>query len=478
MALRASKRAVDYVAAQLALAGIAPASSAAPDAGALAAYFQTVPLREITKPSGSLTVETKRNDRAESRTFARGIDWLAPRLAPVTISGPVVFAGYGIREAQPARDDYRDLDVKDKVVVLLAGTPSGAEWQPLREKYAAEGTRQRFEAKARLAASLGARAVLAVESTAFAAARIDNEPDASYFVPLDARDVTGLPPVLQITDGVLRELLDESSLGADDRARPRPVPGATVTIRVGGDERYLTSRNVIGVIRGADSTLRDEAVVLGAHVDHLGRIGGRVHPGADDNASGVSALLEMARALASAGTPPRRSVVFCFWTGEEEGHLGSFHYVNHPLWPMSKTTVYLNLDMIAHPWLLDEVRQLVKDTKLERGDEFVAKVDPARFLELGVTPDAPQLDAVLKSAARGTAVALHLDRTSGYFGGSDYRDFARHGVPFVRFFGNYFPGYHEPIDVPEKTSAAQIVTVAKLALASAWQFANPIGAGR
>jgi Zn-dependent M28 family amino/carboxypeptidase len=245
-----------------------------------------------------------------------------------------------------------------------------------------------------------------------------------------------------------------------------------VTLTFSGDERLVLSRNVIGMVPGSDPALRDEAVIVGAHFDHLGRARGVVHPGADDNASGTAALIEIARAFAAAGRAPKRTVVFAFWTGEEEGHLGSAHYVRSPAWPLERTPVYLNLDMIAHPWTADELRTLVTDAKLAQGDRFLASVKPADFVELGVADSAPDLGPVLVRAARATGLALHLDWTDGKSGGSDYRAFARKGRPFVRFFGNYFDGYHEPTDTIEKLDPGQVLKMARLALASAWLFAD------
>jgi hypothetical protein len=85
---------------------------------------------------------------------------------------------------------------------------------------------------------------------------------------------------------------------------------------------------------------------------------------------------------------------------------------------------------------------------------------------------APDLAPVLAKAARGSGLALHLDRTDGKSGGSDYREFARKGLPFVRFFGNYFDGYHEPTDTPDRLDAGQVLKMARLALASAWLMAD------
>ena len=250
------------------------------------------------------------------------------------------------------------------------------------------------------------------------------------------------------------------------------MPGVTATLTFKGDERLVVSRNVIGMIRGSDPARRDEAVVIGAHMDHLGRSGDTWYPGADDNASGVAALIEIARAFAAGARAPRRTVIFAFWTGEEEGHLGSAHYVRAPVWPLERTAVYLNLDMIAHPWTAAELATLVSEAKLEQGPEFLARVKPADFVELGVAESAPDLAPALIRAARATGVALHLDWTDGRSGGSDYRAFARKGLPFVRFFGNYFDGYHEPTDTVEKLDAGQVLKMARLALAATWVLAD------
>jgi len=468
--------AAEYVASQLALAGIGPveASGAANPASP---YFHSVPLRQVSHPSCQVRIEATREGAVETRTFLAGVDALCPERAPGALSAPLVFAGYGVRESSPARDDYRDLDVRGKVVLLLAGIPPGPEWQrpDLRARYAAESGRQRFAAKAQLAAALGARAVLAVEGPEFVSTLASgaDAPAAVFYQSFDDESEAALP-VLRVSEAAGQAMLAAGGIIAGPAATPRPsaLDGVVCTVTLGGDERLVTSRNVIGMVRGADAALRAEAVVIGAHVDHLGLSGDVVYPGADDNASGVAALLEIARAFAASGHPPRRTVVFAFWTGEEEGHLGSGHYVRHPVWPLERTVVYLNLDMIAHPWTAAELKTLVADTRLERGDEFLARVKPGDFIELGVADWAPDLAPVLGQAARATGVALHFDWTSGKSGGSDYREFARRGRPWVRFFGNYFDGYHGPADTVEKLDAGQVLKMTRLALASAWLLAD------
>jgi len=469
--------AAEYVAAQLALAGIGPIQGSAGSPNPLAPYFHPVAVRQISRASCQVRVESRQGDTAAIRTFQGGVDAACPEALPGVLSAPVVYAGYGIRESDPARDDYRGVDVKGKVVLVRAGLPPGPEWQrpQLRERYAAESGRRRFAVKAQLAAAAGAAALVAIEEPAYASALSSgvDAPAAIFYTPYEPDDEAGVP-VVRISAAAGDAVLASAGLsGVSAGAAPsRVLAGMTFNLAFSGDERLVLSRNVMGMVPGSDPGRRNEAVVIGAHLDHLGRPGGVLHPGADDNASGAAALLEIARAFAAGGRAPRRTVIFAFWTGEEEGHLGSAHYVRNPVWPLDRTAVYLNLDMIAHPWTAAELRALVSDSKLERGDEFLARTKPADFVELGVADSAPDLEPVLARAARATGLALHLDRTDGRSGGSDYRAFARRGRPFVRFFGNYFDGYHEPTDTVERLDPAQVLKMARLALASAWLFAD------
>jgi Zn-dependent M28 family amino/carboxypeptidase len=253
---------------------------------------------------------------------------------------------------------------------------------------------------------------------------------------------------------------------------PSALPNVTAALSVGGKERALVSRNVIATLPGSDPELRDEAVILGAHLDHLGRVGAQVYPGADDNASGVAALLEIARIFGTMQSRPRRTLVFAFWTGEEEGKFGSGYWVRHPLWPLASTVTYINIDMIGHPWLIEEIRELVSGVPSDAAEAFLDGIDPADLVEVGLPPGNKVLDGTLRTVALGTGLPLHLDRTDGRNGGSDYRDFARAGVPFLRFFGNFFPGYHEPADTPDRVDPAQVQRVARFCLATALLLAD------
>jgi hypothetical protein len=470
--------ALEYAASSLALAGIPPLAGAGAEAGADASagaryprYFQPVPLREITGAGGELAVETQWGDALTRRVFASGVDAILEAAPLRTITAPAVFAGYGIREPGLGHDDYAGLDVRGKIVVVRRGTPDGEAWKAaaLRGRYDPDDADDRWDAKRETAQALGALALVGLEGDGFAARLAERDAVlTTWWLPAD---VASAPiPVVRVSPLAAAALLGAESAAAP-AAAARPLPGATVTLRTTGTERAVVSRNVLGVLAGSDATLRDEAVVIGAHVDHLGRTGDTIFPGADDNASGTAALLEIARAFAALPERPRRTVIFAFWTGEEEGKFGSGYWVRHPGWPLARTRAYVNLDMIGHPWLREEIEKLVSDARLPDGAAFLAAVKTADFAEPGLPPDAPELEAALRWAGPVSGMALHLDRTDGTRGGSDYRDFARARVPFLRFFGNFFPAYHEPGDTAEALDPAQVQRMARLAFAAAWHLA-------
>ncbi|MGE5199106.1 MAG: PA domain-containing protein, partial [Rhodospirillaceae bacterium] len=266
--------AAEYAAAQLALAGVGPLDPAPGSPNPAAAYFHPVAVRQVSRATCGVRVESRRGDTTLVRTFGGGVDVLCPELPPGAISAPVVFAGYGIRESSPARDDYRGLDVKGKIVVLRAGLPPGADWQrpDLGERYAADSGRRRFAAKAQLAAAGGAVGVLAIEGPGFASTLSSGAeaPAAVFFTPAEPDDEAAIPVVrlsAAAGDAVLAAAGAAGPAGAP--AQPGLPAGATATLTFGGEERLVLSRNVLGMIRGSDPARRDEAIVIGAHMDHL-----------------------------------------------------------------------------------------------------------------------------------------------------------------------------------------------------------------
>jgi Zn-dependent M28 family amino/carboxypeptidase len=211
-----------------------------------------------------------------------------------------------------------------------------------------------------------------------------------------------------------------------------------------------TGRNVVARLEGRDPTLRDEVIVIGAHYDHLGRGGfgslapdaNEVHNGADDNASGVAALLAVAERLAA--NPPARSVIFVAFTGEESGLLGSAHYTAHPAVPLERTRAMLNMDMVG---------------RLGEGPLIVYG-----------TGTAAEWDGILDAAA--SAAGIELARKEDGYGPSDHTSFYLKDIPVLHFFTNTHEDYHRPSDDWERIDVQGIERVVALVEAAARSVAD------
>lgn len=270
---------------------------------------------------------------------------------PGDAEGDLVFAGFGITAPDEQYDDYAGLDVKSKVVLVIRHGPAEKDekspWHNPRQR----GKELAFSSKAKRAADAGAAAILLVNDT-------NHKEDA---LPVDAGGESSPIPVFAIRRATADLLLAptgrslaEMQAAIDTDRKPHSASVAGPSIRVHATVTGTSGRNVVFVRRGADEKLRDEAVVVCAHMDHVGRgfFGsvshsvGLIHNGADDNASGTAALLEVAEAMAAAPAP-KRTVVFAAWCGEEKGLVGSEWATDHPLWDLSKVAVCINMDMVG-----------------------------------------------------------------------------------------------------------------------------------
>lgn len=237
--------------------------------------------------------------------------------------------------------------------------------------------------------------------------------------------------------GVFEEIGLRPPSGSGDYFRDVPLASAVHPHGPGG-----TGHNVVGVLEGGHPELRDRAVVVGAHYDHLGYGGfgsvnpqdhGQIHNGADDNASGVAALVDVARRLAS-GPRPDRTIVFVAFTGEEYGLLGSSAYAKDPVVPLERTDAMLNMDMVG---------RLGEDPLIVYG-----------------TGTAAEWDELLTSEADEDGIELRLGEEG--FGPSDHTSFYAKDVPVLHFFTNVHGDYHRPSDDWQKIDAEGLERVAGL----------------
>ena len=383
------------------------------------------------------------------------------------VGAELVFAGYGITAPDLGYDDYAGLDVTGKIAVVLRKEPRRAD--PESPFNGAKTSRFSYiQTKLRAARDAGAGAVLLVNDADAVAADGDVLSAAGAF-----GGAAFELPFGQITRSLADELLAARPIATKSGLQLASLDAVEETIDaalapVGGPLAFTADldfqfrrreagvKNVVGVIEG-EGPLAGETVVFGAHYDHLG-FGGRgsrapgsneVHNGADDNASGTSLLMELARrygALAAAGKKPARRLVFIAFSAEERGLLGSKHYVNtEPLFPLEGTRAMLNFDMVG------------------RSGE--------NAFQLHGMSSSPAFPALVDAAAARTGVVV--DRVDGVLAASDHWDFVQKQIPSFHFFTGLTPQYHSPADDVETLNIPGIADLADFAE----QLADPIIAG-
>jgi hypothetical protein len=349
-----------------------------------------------------------------------------------SFSGGLVFAGFGITAPELGYDDYANVDVAGKVVIVLRKEP-----QQNLESSKFEGTRNSqhayFSAKEVNAAFRKAAALILVNDritaesaegdqllgvTAAGAALTDNQIPTFYCL----RSV--VDPLIQKATG---KTLTELELAIDEQLVPQSVvlDGIEVQGETLIEQTQVPARNVIGLLPGKGA-LAEEYVVIGAHYDHVG-MGGEgslapgtiaIHNGADDNASGTTAMLEVARRMAADGSENRRSIAFMAFTAEEKGLLGSKYYVRNPRFPLENTVAMLNMDMVGR--LTDNV------------------------LTVYGTGTADTFDGLIDRLNETTK--FDLDKQPAGFGPSDHSSFYEADIPVFHFFTGLHNQYHRPSD--------------------------------
>jgi hypothetical protein len=340
-------RTLAYVSSALARAGVEPAGDD---------FLQAVPLVGVT-PRDEKTITA--NVGGERRD-ARGellVGVARPQVDVDLPDCPVVFAGYGIDAPEHGWNDYEGVDVAGKIVVVLGGEPP--QRRPDDSRFDGPALSYHGTPKAKQEAG-GRRGAVAVFTLFNATVGVSwdvlskNGSETRYKLA-DA----AVPAALKLTGSMRPDLLERLAGGAEvierwtaDAAtgnfRARTLAGATLSIRAGYELKPLASHNVVGVIRGRERP--DEYVLYVAHWDHVGHNpkieGDSIFNGAVDNATGTAALLSLAHAFGALPRPPARSVVFLATTAEEQGLLGAWHYVDHPVFPLRATVGVINMDAL------------------------------------------------------------------------------------------------------------------------------------
>ena len=427
---RGEAAAAAYVASQFIALGLRPG-------GENGGWYQQVRFRSARLTGGALTI----SGPAAPRIWANGEDViLFPSFTAERsdVTAAAVFAGYGLDAPAQGLDDYAGLDVRGKFVVLLAGMPTG-----LPSELAAFLGDQ----KAAMATRRGAVGVIQIYTDRYAATvpwaiavPFGAQPAMTWLDPAGtpsveaAANVSALlddPAAASLFGGAPRSYAQVRAEAARAGARPRGFPlAARIRMQRSSAWTATASRQVIGLLPGADPALSAEHVVLMGHLDHLG-LNPDAAPGADnvyngalDNAAGIATMIEAARAFAESGARPRRSILFMANTGEERGLLGAASFADHPTVPIGRIVAAVDLDM---PMLLYDFTDVIAfGADHSTVAETVARA--ARQMGVAVSPDPmPEQNLFVRS---------------------DHYEFVKRGVPAILLatgFANggavYWPAY-------------------------------------
>ena len=410
---------VKYLEEQYRSAGLEPGN---PDG----TYLQSVPLVGITPDSAMKLTLTGHGTTLEPKFPDDFVAWSKRVTETSAIDADMIFVGYGVQAPEFQWDDFKGANVKGKILVVLVNDPpvpdpaDPSKLDPKTFGGAAMTYYGRWTYKFEKAAQMGAAGCVIIHQTDRAGYPWEVVRNSWSGTQLDLaspdKNMGRLAVESWITSGFAAKLFRAAGrdLGKLTEAAARrdftPVPlGIRAKLTIHNTLRALDSHNVIAKLTGSDPDLKNSYVIYSAHWDHFGIgpevNGDKIYHGAVDNASGTAALLEMARAYKSLHTPPRRTILFLSVTAEEQGLLGSQYYVEHPLYPLARTALDVNMDGMN---VSGRTRDIVQ---IGRG--------------------ASTLDDVVEAAAReqGRIVKLDPEPEKGLYYRSDHFEFAKNGIP-------------------------------------------------
>jgi len=459
-------RAADYIAGVFAESGLAPGG----DNG----FFQEFRVDRLSIGEGN-----RLEVAARGVSFEVGRDFIPlPGTVDGDVAGPLVFAGYGMRAPGAGYDDLEDIDLSGRIAVVLEGYPRPGDPASPFNALTSENPSD-IARKAENAEAAGALALVVVQgplgggatSIGYYAGAMQSgmSPRRSVMDLAPGVGNARIPVVVVSRSAALRLVPSLESLQRAIDSSFRTVSAevasqAALTVRL--DRDPYTARNVVGIIEGSDPELRRQAIVVGAHYDHDGTDGGRIWNGADDNASGTSALLELAEAFAL-DRPPARTVILSAWAAEEKGMLGSRNYVREPPIPIGDTVAMFQIDMIG--------RNEEHPANPREGFLLERAADNENALNLIGSVFSADLREVVEDMNAGVGLDLRFRYDYGaenLIRRSDHWTFLSRGVPSLFFFGGLHPDYHTPDDTADKINYPKIEKVARLVYLALHEIGN------
>ncbi|MFT5383384.1 MAG: hypothetical protein ACI81W_000782 [Saprospiraceae bacterium] len=383
----------------------------------------------------------------------------------------VIFLGFGIDD--PKYSDYKKADVKGKVILIYNGEPINK-----KGKSAITGTStpsdwtNNPDKKLEIAKQKGVKAVLVIEEDI---QRVLSESRRFLISPQLtlgelSDDEINTANSLSIKTSIAKAIMGKKykkvlkarkKILKKGKSVPVVLP-AKIVINLKKNQKTIRGVNVMGYIEGSDPKLKEEVVVISAHYDHLGKRGNDIFNGADDNGSGTSTVIEVARAFEEAkkqGNGPKRSVLALLVTGEEKGLLGSKYYAEKPVFPLENTVADVNVDMVGRV-----------DKKYADNPDYIYVIGSDRL--------STELHEI-NEAVNSKYTNLILDYTynedddpNRYYYRSDHYSFAEKGIPAIFYFNGTHDDYHRPSDTIEKINFEKMAKIARLVFHTTWELAN------
>lgn len=443
-------------------------------------FFQDFSLIEYT-PGDDQQLKLKLNDKLFSLKYKTDFNVSVGSIG-IEAEGGLVFVGYGYTNKDHNYDDFEDVDVNGKIIVRLNGFPG--------HKDTASAAYKKFAPKGRYglwylgrdkndrAEELGVLGIIDVfvdedqslqwaENYPLRFQRNGYEGDKKQKTFYDTR--LSLPGTkleasisrISLSKRVINLLLEESNINVEEieqsiqeELEPNSfnIKNIFVSLKTSVDSRIVRSRNVVGKIEGKNP---NEYIVLGAHYDHLGKYDGVVWNGADDNASGTVGVMSIARACMATGVKPEKTIIFCAWTGEEKGLLGSRYFADN-FDEIKNIKTYLNYDMISRSNEDDSLKNKCNMTYTE-AFPILKELSEDHIKEYKIDVD------------------LNIRAHPKPRGGSDFSSFAKYDIPVYSFMAAFHDDYHKPSDEFELCDLDKVVNVSRLGFLNIWKLANIVG---
>jgi hypothetical protein len=452
-------------------------------------YFQKYIIEEKTLDSeeSMISVSSPAKDTIKMKEDFYMI--IPPDFNDLDISGEVVFAGYGINSEKFNYNDFNEIEVSDKIVLIMDRAPMDESGTKSKFDDYNWNDLQNFNYKYYYLNTLKPKAILIVfdPKSGYNSLSDINPEYPKYFA--SSKKLKGVPDpyaflydlatrVFIIHRNVADKLLEGTGMDLqtlqqeiDETLEPHsfPIPGKTINIQLKVNKKEISARNIFGVVEGSDPVLKNEYLIYMAHYDHVGvDASGDVFNGADDNASGSTALLEMAEAFMLEKNKMKRSIGFLWVSAEELGLFGSQYYTENPIIPLDKIVAAINLDMVGRTRTPADTGTVMGDEISVLGGDSIGVIEghQSKILMKMNEQTLAQMNMI------GDYTYNDPNHPEMYFYRSDQINFVRHDIPVLFYSTGTHRDYHQVSDSPDKIDYVKLKKVTDFTFMVGYNIAN------